>query len=392
MFVASCMVNVHRGSQTGSRKRLHRRRQMAMAVIVLASSAALVGIGVTAWALRNTTPTEAPADAAAYGDGVEADVVAAAAVSHPIYRYSVVSGGVHNAREVVRAINDDNVVAEHYRTIALEHVRRDSLPEARDAYVSYRIGDRIFWTKRPVSLPAGEPILTDGVAEIRERCGNRISYEPQLPISDEEPDSVEFDALAPAAPRDLPARAGIASSPTSVPTGTGSSFPGLTDSGRFFPTGIGTPGGTNAPFLIGGPAVSSAVPDDGSSDSDDQNLVVVIPLPNGGGGDGSPGDNGNPPAPNPDEPKADGSTPGDSKTGDPLRDEGDTKIVILTPPGSTPNDLIPPTTTVGNEPGNAGPQNPPNQPTPVPEPGTMLLVGTGAAGALWRRVRSRRQR
>jgi hypothetical protein len=65
--------------------------------------------------------------------------------------------------------------------------------------MSYRVGDRVYWTKEKVTLPQGEALLTDGRSLIRARCGNCISDTPQGPTSDAEPDAVEFDrAIAPA--------------------------------------------------------------------------------------------------------------------------------------------------------------------------------------------------
>ena len=62
--------------------------------------------------------------------------------------------------------------------------------------MSYRIGDEIFWTKQKVRLQQGETILTDGVHHIRARCGNCIAFAPMEPTADDEPDEMEFDALA----------------------------------------------------------------------------------------------------------------------------------------------------------------------------------------------------
>ena len=61
------------------------------------------------------------------------------------------------------------------------------------AYVSYRIGDRVFWTRKPVRIPAGETLLTDGETEIRARCGNAVSDLAREPVSDVEPMAAELD-------------------------------------------------------------------------------------------------------------------------------------------------------------------------------------------------------
>jgi hypothetical protein len=104
-------------------------------------------------------------------------------------------GGVVNQRELREALTRDSVVATHYRAVSVADVQVKHLTEDRLAYVSYRIGDKIYWTKKPLRLRRGEAILTDGVTEIRSRCGNCLSLEPLLPTSDEEPTPFEFEAL-----------------------------------------------------------------------------------------------------------------------------------------------------------------------------------------------------
>jgi hypothetical protein len=106
---------------------------------------------------------------------------------HPIFPYSVVGGGVHSSEEAQQAVHGDAVVRRHYsgfngRSAHLIHLTKD-----RAAYVSYRMGDRIFWTRHKVPLRAGEVFLSDGRSLIRARCGNRVSDTPQAPVSPHEP-------------------------------------------------------------------------------------------------------------------------------------------------------------------------------------------------------------
>jgi hypothetical protein len=113
----------------------------------------------------------------------------------PTFNYSVIPGGARNQRELARAINLDPVVADHYRDVDRATMRPVFVRSDRLAYVSYRLHDRVYWTKHRVRIFQGERILTNGQTEIRARCGNCISMSPLLPTSDEEPPPPEFDAL-----------------------------------------------------------------------------------------------------------------------------------------------------------------------------------------------------
>jgi hypothetical protein len=115
--------------------------------------------------------------------------------ARPAFRHSVVPRGAYTADEVAAAMSRDRVVATHYSGVNLQELRAERQPEVLPVYMSYRIGDEIFWTKQKVGLKQGETILTDGVNHIRARCGNRVAFAPMEPTADDEPDDMEFDVL-----------------------------------------------------------------------------------------------------------------------------------------------------------------------------------------------------
>lgn len=113
----------------------------------------------------------------------------------PIYRYSVIPGGVYGAVEVEAALSSDPVVARHYAGIDRTRVRASRLRQDTSAYVSFRIGDHIYWTRESTALREGETVLTDGVNLVRARCGNRISFTPMQPTTAMEPVPTELDRV-----------------------------------------------------------------------------------------------------------------------------------------------------------------------------------------------------
>lgn len=111
----------------------------------------------------------------------------------PVYPYSVVPGGVRDARELKWAADHDPVVAAHYAGFDYDHARVVRLVLAGTAYVSYRIGNKVYWTRRRVTLKKGETVLTDGKITARTRCANRVEEAPQQAISASEPPALKFD-------------------------------------------------------------------------------------------------------------------------------------------------------------------------------------------------------
>lgn len=127
-----------------------------------------------------------------------------ASSDRPVYPYSVIPGGVESRAELKRAIECDAVAAAHYAgfDVASAHVIR--LASARKVYVSYRVGERIYWTRRRITLPKGETVLSDGTHLARARCGNRISETPGPDLPDEPPQEVFDRPVRPALPEWAP--------------------------------------------------------------------------------------------------------------------------------------------------------------------------------------------
>jgi hypothetical protein len=177
-------------------RRRSRRRALVGAIVVLSSLmlvAALSALSNAVADLRTVVVVELPGPPPMeIADRVRPPHVPA----RPVFRHSVVSGGVYSADDVEAAMAQDRIVAAHYSGMNARELRVETLSEDRRVYMSYRLGDEIFWTKQRVRLPKGENILTDGVHHIRARCGNCIAFAPMAPTADAEPDEAEFDALA----------------------------------------------------------------------------------------------------------------------------------------------------------------------------------------------------
>ena len=112
-----------------------------------------------------------------------------------VFPFSVVPGGAISKAEVLAMVAKDPIVREHYKGIDLDKLKPYCLTQSAQGYVSYRVGNRIYWTTRRLYLKAGEILLSDGVNVLRGRCGNRVSVEARLPaLVASEPKEEVFDS------------------------------------------------------------------------------------------------------------------------------------------------------------------------------------------------------
>ena len=349
---------IHRTSRRRRSRRAWRPQTVVLAVV--ACLAAIAGVG-SWWVDRPATGFRRVETF----PGNAIDDSAAAIANRATYKNSVVPGGVWDAPELADRIARDQVVAEHYRGIDAATMRPQTLSDDQLAFVSYRVGDRIYWTKQRVRINAGETVLTNGDTMIRARCGNCISLEPMLPTSDEEPDLADLDALVGSdrilKPWDLNP---VVAEP-----------PVVEDSASSAPAVGGAAGGLALFPLIGG--ASQGVPSD-------QTDLIVAP-------DDFPSYAelvDDPFSSFPDDPFTDlVEDPFTDLLEDPFDDPA-SPILFFDPGPDDPSDP---------DDSDPGPEDFPvtlttqTVPTPVPEPGTFVLVGSAMAGLLARRWRARKQ-
>ena len=317
-------------------------------LVSVAGALCVSGIAYGAWALAPRHET--PLAEFTLGGFATLDAVDAGALNHPdsdrlVYRYSVIPGGAYTPDQLRDSIRLDPVVAAHYKDLDQSKLQVQTVAHDQYAYVSYRKGDAIYWTKNKVLLREGETVITDGTKLIRGKCGNCISSAPQLPTASGEPDVVEFDRLVdPVAPQLTQAEKPLVT-PVPAPVGTPSAA---------------TPVEPLNPLLagpLGSTPLAAGTPNQPLNETDvpppaPSTLGPRVPLP--------------PLTPQPPDVFP---TPPD-----------------LSPPGGTPPPLVPEDVPPRfSPPGPDGPTTPVSDPVPVPEAGPLLLVAAGAATLMRRR-------
>jgi len=188
------------------RKRTHRhRRNRSIRRRAAAVALAIFVGGFSALALRYFSPS-------LFGNGLSAFVVAEQSragfdhsnsltqilsdvrPSRPVYPYSVVPGGVEDVNELKWVAEHDPIVGAHYAGFNYARAQVVQITLARTVYLSYRIGNHIYWTRRRITLHKGERLITDGRMTARTRCANRVEESPQQQaVSPAEPPAQKFD-------------------------------------------------------------------------------------------------------------------------------------------------------------------------------------------------------
>jgi hypothetical protein len=167
-----------------------RRRLVGWSLLSVCLAAAVWAVVPAARRRGSAGPGTAGPDDPAVAAGLER----AAESRLVVYPYSVIPGGAHNPSELRRAMARDPIVREHYADFDVARTRTVRLEHDEVAYVSYRWHNRVFWTSRPLKLPHGEVLLTDGAHYARTRCGNQVSKTPQQPTAPRiEPESSQME-------------------------------------------------------------------------------------------------------------------------------------------------------------------------------------------------------
>ena len=214
--------NAPRRRRTWYRRRLRRRRILAAAILVTVIGAvcAFNLVRILSQPSHGSGWTSADLRAARAFLNDQLGFTPPHGKKHPryvaripgVYPYSVVPGGIRDIGALREAAAHDRAVARHFSNFDFKNARLERLSAPREVYVSYRIRDTIFWTRKRIRLPAGELLLTDGKIAARAKCGNQVSDAAKPDVSDEEPAEEVMDqpvALEPLGPP-LPMRPSMA--------------------------------------------------------------------------------------------------------------------------------------------------------------------------------------
>ena len=111
----------------------------------------------------------------------------------PTYLYSIIPGGVGSVDDLREIAEHDPVVAQHFQGFDYEHAHLVTVSEKQLMYVAYRTGDKVYWTRKKISLHPGETLISDGKIVARTRCGNRVAIAPLGPPAIVDPLEADFD-------------------------------------------------------------------------------------------------------------------------------------------------------------------------------------------------------
>ncbi|MGA2428184.1 MAG: hypothetical protein ABSH13_06755 [Candidatus Acidiferrum sp.] len=124
-------------------------------------------------------------------------------VLHASFRplnFALLRGGFSSVDEFFERVHDDPVLHSFYGDCADRGASMHALPEDITAFTTFRKGDKIKWSQKPLLIKRGEYVMTFCGKTVLARCGNLISFAPMQPSEDVPPAVLE----APSEPVETP--------------------------------------------------------------------------------------------------------------------------------------------------------------------------------------------
>jgi hypothetical protein len=139
---------------------------------------------------QKQTGTSQPAVAS-----LQSTPAAPAQAIHASYRplnFALLPGGFTSVDEFRQRVAKDPVLRSFYGSCADPHVGMQALPSDILVFVTFRRGNEIKWTRKPMLVHIGEYVLNFCGKTVLARCGNVVSWSPMQPSEDIPPSLLEI--------------------------------------------------------------------------------------------------------------------------------------------------------------------------------------------------------
>ena len=83
----------------------------------------------------------------------------------PAYLYSVVPGGIASAEELRQAMENDPVVAQQFAGFDFQKAHLVQVSGNQSMHVAYRMGQKVYWTRKKLPLHSGETLSPPAISE-----------------------------------------------------------------------------------------------------------------------------------------------------------------------------------------------------------------------------------
>jgi hypothetical protein len=108
--------------------------------------------------------------------------------------FALLSGGFTSIDEFQQRVAIDPVLLSFYGNCNDSQASMQPLPDDILVFITFRRGQEIKWTRRPILVHKGEYVLTLCGRTVLARCGNFISWVPMQPSEDVPPSLLEMPA------------------------------------------------------------------------------------------------------------------------------------------------------------------------------------------------------
>lgn len=169
-------------------------KQIAFGLTLMGGMTTIVAVSQLRWAERELDKAEQIRFTVDPHPQIDAQLVKWPR-TFPYFGHALIPGGAVNIEDLHEHINADRRLQAVFASFDWTHAAYCAVPHG-DYFVSYLTPDGVKWTRKTHAL-GGELCITDGHITVLMRCGNLISWKPELPYGPSEPKDLDTPLFPP---------------------------------------------------------------------------------------------------------------------------------------------------------------------------------------------------